>query len=167
MAETPIRWLGVYRSGGTLRRTRGTPLHSVGKSHLKALAIAICLVVLTTSCPAQTATGGGQTASQPSSWTIDSLKAHFDELRTADKELSTDRDKRYEQRFQAQESAQASYKTSSNEFRGTLSDQAGRFVTRSELGGYLMGFVIIMGVLAAWMNRLNRATQQVAAGKSP
>lgn len=108
---------------------------------------------------------------QNSGWTVETLKEHVDQLRADDKvirdlhkeianlnnqhsqELREAADKRYDQRFQAQESAQMAYKTSSNEFRGTLSDQAGRFVSRSELGGYIMSFVITMGVLAAWVRR--------------
>lgn len=104
----------------------------------------------------------GETKSAPSSWTIDSLKAHYDALRASDKELSDTKfkhaqelrdaaDKRYEQRFQAQETAQGQYRTAANEFRGTLADQAGRFVSRSELGGYGYGFVVVMGVLVAWL----------------
>lgn len=104
----------------------------------------------------------GETKNQPSGWTTDTLKAHFDALRVADKELSETKhrhaqelrdaaDKRYEQRFQAQEAAQLAYKTSANEFRGTLSDQAGRFISRSELWGYFLGLVAVMGVLVAWL----------------
>lgn len=104
----------------------------------------------------------GETKSAPSSWTIDSLKAHYDALRASDKELSETRhrhaqelreaaDKRYEQRFQAQETSLASYKTTANEFRGTIADTNSRFISRSELGGYVYGFVVVMGVLVAWL----------------
>jgi len=73
------------------------------------------------------------------------------------KELLAAADRRYEQRFDAQEKAvqaalnaakdavnkaeQASEKRldSVNEFRAQLRDQAGTFVTRSELWGYFIG----------------------------
>ena len=47
-------------------------------------------------------------------------------------ELSKERDKRYEQRFMAQESATVYMRQVTNEFRGQLSDQQATFITRTE-----------------------------------
>lgn len=46
--------------------------------------------------------------------------------------LSQERDQRYEQRFQAQESATAYMRQVTNEFRGQLADQQATFITRTE-----------------------------------
>lgn len=95
-------------------------------------------------------TSGGNTASNPSAWTIDSLKSHYDQLAAKDaeilalhKEISalSDRhaaelrsaaDVRYDQRFQAQEEASKYTRTIQNEFRGSLSDLAGTKLSKSE-----------------------------------
>lgn len=86
----------------------------------------------------------GETEKQVSAWTTDSLKEHVEAL-------MNERDRRYEQRFQAQEAAvkaaihsadRANSKAEAamekrfdgvNEFRQTLSDQAGQFITRQEV----------------------------------
>jgi len=91
----------------------------------------------------QTAASGGQTKESPSSWTVDTLKSHFEEL-------LAEVDKRYEQRFEGQEKAVNAALTAAkeavakaenaaekrfdsvNEFRGQLSDQARTFMPRPE-----------------------------------
>lgn len=116
----------------------------------------------------------GETKQNVSAWTVDSLKMHYDALAGKDniildlhkeidalkshhsQELRDAADKRYEQRFQAQETSLSSYKTTANEFRGTISDTNIRFVSRAELGGYLYGFVVVMGVLVAWLAYASR-----------
>ena len=97
---------------------------------------------------------GGQTKENVSSWTVDSLKAHYDDtnalrwkrdedvaaLRQTNldntvaylKELAQERDKRYEQRFQAQESASTYTRNIQNEYRGSLNDLASTKVPRTE-----------------------------------
>lgn len=87
--------------------------------------------------------GGGQTASQPSGWTIDTLAAHV-------VYMIREADRRYEQRFAAQETAVANALAAAkeavdkaeaatekrfeavNEFRAQLNDQAARLMTRDE-----------------------------------
>lgn len=85
----------------------------------------------------------GETESRPSSWTIDSLKEHVEVTRV-------EMDRRYEQRFEAQEKAVLAALTAAkeavikaevaaekradaaNEFRGQLADQAATLMPRSE-----------------------------------
>lgn len=75
---------------------------------------------------------GGETKADPSGWTVDTLRAMF-EARIAEM------DRRYEQRFAAQEEAIHKSETATerrfesvNEFRAQLADQASRFMPRSE-----------------------------------
>lgn len=98
--------------------------------------------------------GGGQTKANESGWTVDTLKAHVDDINAlrwkrdediaklrqelADsnlaylKELARERDLRYEQRFNAQEAASTYTRTIQNEFRGSLNDLASTKVPRTE-----------------------------------
>lgn len=93
---------------------------------------------------------GGETEKEVSSWTVDSLKSHHDaclryesklaELRHLqlltsieyEAKLSAERDRRYAERFAAQEAATAYMRQVTNEFRGQLSDQQTTFITRTE-----------------------------------
>lgn len=104
--------------------------------------------------PADMGTSGGETADQPSGWTIDTLAAHVSSM-------FREADRRYEQRFVAQEKAVADALAAQdkavqtalmaakeavgkaeaatekrfdavNEFRAQLNDQAGRLMTRDE-----------------------------------
>lgn len=77
-------------------------------------------------------TSGGETKDDPSGWTVDTLRAMM-EARIGEM------DKRYEQRFTAQqdaiiksESATERRFESVNEFRAQLADQASRFMPRIE-----------------------------------
>jgi hypothetical protein len=145
------------------------------RTNAHAWIIAAC-VLLTLAVSARAQTSGGETRQSSSEWTVDTLKEHFDDLRAADKtilslhEKITDLQfahaaamraeaaKASEQRFQAQEKAQDAYKAMANEFRGSLSDSNNRFISRAEMGGYAGGFLMVMGVLAAWigLGRRNR-----------
>ncbi len=107
----------------------------------------------------------GETEKEVSGWTVDTLHNHISDLMRA-------ADKRYEQRFDAQEKAvkdalasadravnkaeTASEKRldSVNEFRKTLSDQTGTFLTRAEFY-WAVGFLLtlILGVAALVFKR--------------
>lgn len=67
----------------------------------------------------------GETEKQVSAWTPDTLKEYLEAVIQGN-------DKRYEQRFQAQESAGLYQREITNEFRGQLGDQAEKFITRTE-----------------------------------
>lgn len=67
----------------------------------------------------------GETEANVSGWTVDTLRVHILALMEA-------ADKRYEQRFEAQEQATLYARQVTNEFRGTLSDQASLFMPRAE-----------------------------------
>jgi hypothetical protein len=87
--------------------------------------------------------GGGETASEASGWTVETLRAHF-------AQIFDERDHRYEQRFDAQEKAVAAALSAAeravakaelaaekrfeavNEFRAQLGDQASTFMPRGE-----------------------------------
>lgn len=56
----------------------------------------------------------------------------LDQRITYEAKLSEERDKRYEQRFQAQEAATTYMREVTNEFRGQLADQQSTFITRTE-----------------------------------
>lgn len=86
---------------------------------------------------------GGETEKDVSAWTTDSLRIHLlsaiqYEAKLAEQKieyeakLAIERDKRYEQRFQAQEAATTYMRQITNEFRGQLADQQATFITRSE-----------------------------------
>ena len=107
----------------------------------------------------------GETEKEVSGWTVDTLHSHV-------VRLLQESDKRYEQRFQAQEKSvkdalasadravnkaeTASEKRldSVNEFRKTLSDQTGTFLTRAEFY-WAVGFLLtlILGVAALVFRR--------------
>lgn len=66
-------------------------------------------------------------------WTIGSLKAHHDMMISYERQVSDERDLRYEERWQAQESATRNLKEYTNEYRGSLNDLSARMATKIEL----------------------------------
>ena len=87
-------------------------------------------------------------------WDIDTLKDHFDSV-------LNERDLRYEQRFIDQNSAlqKAEHTLNKrfdnvNEFRQTLSDQAGTFITRNEVNSRNKSSDDKIDNIEARMNRL-------------
>jgi hypothetical protein len=106
-------------------------------------------LIFTVSALAQNS-GGGQTKANESAFTTDTLKVYLDSQALKDaqilglhKELSELRDKhamelrdaadkRYEQRFQAQEAATAKASANQNEFRGSLNDLSTTKVSSTE-----------------------------------
>lgn len=75
---------------------------------------------------------GGETKSDPSGWTVDTLRAMFEAR-------MSEMDRRYEQRFQGQQDAITKSEAATerrfeavNEFRSQLADQATRFMPRAE-----------------------------------
>lgn len=113
------------------------------------IGVVLAIGLVASPLPAQQG-GGGQTRSNESAFTTDTLKAYLDAIAVKDaqilalhKELSELRDrhsqelrdaadKRYEQRFQAQESATAKATTNQNEFRGSLNDLSATKVSSTE-----------------------------------
>jgi hypothetical protein len=67
-----------------------------------------------------------------SGWTVDTLKIYHDTCIAYEAKLAAERDKRYAERFAAQEAATAYMRQITNEFRGQLSDQQATFITRTE-----------------------------------
>lgn len=67
----------------------------------------------------------GETEKQVSGWTVDTLKEYVESLIDGN-------DKRYEQRFEAQESATKYAQEKSNEFRGSLDDIGKKQMPRTE-----------------------------------
>ena len=74
----------------------------------------------------------GETEERPSGWTVDTLRILMLTCINYEARLAEERDKRYEQRFQAQESATTYMRQVTNEFRGQLADQQSTFITRTE-----------------------------------
>jgi hypothetical protein len=118
------------------------------------LFVLLGIVAIQTTVLAQVSSGGN-TAANPSSWTIDSLKSHYDQLLLKDaeilalhKEISALNDKhaaelraaadvRYDQRFNAQEAASTYTRTIQNEFRASLNDLSNTKVPRTEFDAAL------------------------------
>jgi len=67
----------------------------------------------------------GETEKSVSGWTVDTLKEHLEAIIAA-------HDKRYQQRFDAQESANKYAQEKANEFRGSLEDIGKKQMPRSE-----------------------------------
>lgn len=67
----------------------------------------------------------GETERNVSSWTVDSLKEYLEAVLNGN-------DKRYEQRFQAQEAANKYAQEKANEFRGSLDDVGKKQMPRAE-----------------------------------
>lgn len=74
----------------------------------------------------------GETEKQVSGWTVDTAREHLLTVIQYEAKLAEERDKRYDQRFKAQESATIYMRQVTNEFRGQLSDQQATFITRTE-----------------------------------
>lgn len=75
----------------------------------------------------------GETEDRPSAWTIDSLKELTETRLSAHENLSLERDRRYQERFEAQEHATAYAQEKANEFRGALDDLSTKQATKLEL----------------------------------
>ena len=67
----------------------------------------------------------GETARQESGWTVDTLKEYLESRIDGN-------DKRYAQRFDAQEAASKYVQTNQNEFRGALQDVGEKQMPRTE-----------------------------------
>jgi hypothetical protein len=83
--------------------------------------------------------GGGETKSDPSGWTVDTLHALIEQRFAAMDRTLQEMDRRYEQRFASQEKAIAEKDAATkdrfesvNEFRAQSLDQAARFMPRLE-----------------------------------
>jgi len=127
---------------------KAEPGNRKGGSYFSLLAVLILAMGLTPPLVAQQS--GVQTKANESAFTTDTLKAYLDALSVKDaqilalhKELSEMRDKhaqelrdaadkRYEQRFQAQEAATTKASANQNEFRGSLNDLSNTKVSISE-----------------------------------
>lgn len=66
-------------------------------------------------------------------WTIGSLKAYHDMMISYERQVVDERDKRYEERWKAQEKASQRYQEVSNEFRGSLDDLSSKMATKLEV----------------------------------
>jgi predicted lysophospholipase L1 biosynthesis ABC-type transport system permease subunit len=99
---------------------------------------------------------------EPSGWTIDTAHQHLLDLITAN-------DRRYEQRFiDSKEAVQAALVAADratskaeesqekrnegmNEFRGQLKDQAGTFITRTELYAALVAMAAVVTAISQYL----------------
>lgn len=97
--------------------------------------------------------GAGETKSNPSGWSVDTLSAHLEAM-------MREADRRYEQRFDAQEKAVAKAETAAekrldsvNEFRAQLSDQAQTFMPRNEAAILIRALDDKFDVLAGRVDR--------------
>lgn len=70
---------------------------------------------------------------QPSGWTTDTLRAHLIMRIDYEAQLAAERDRRYAERWSAQEAATAYALEKSNEFRGALGDLSTTMATKAEL----------------------------------
>jgi hypothetical protein len=77
-----------------------------------------------------------------SEWTVTTLKEHYDAL-------LTERDLRYQQRFEAGEKRLDGM----NEFRGALKDAQSTFVTWPMVVTLIIAACAIMGVVAGFMRK--------------
>lgn len=75
----------------------------------------------------------GETERQVSGWTVDTLKQFHDTVIEYEQKLSIERDKRYQERWQAQQDASQALKEYQNEFRGALTDLSTKQATKVEL----------------------------------
>lgn len=121
---------------------------------MRLLGLLLALSLSVGEISAQSSSGGN-TPSNPSAWTIDSLKSHYDQLAAKDaeilalhkemfllndkhsSELRAASDLRYEQRFNAQEAASTYTRTIQNEFRASLNDLSNTKVPRTEFDAAL------------------------------
>jgi Mg2+ and Co2+ transporter CorA len=118
----------------------------------------------------------GETEKSPSAWTIDSLHEHLVDAIAALREWIADHlhsnerlleemDRRYQQRFEAQQLAiDKAERTINdrlqgmNEFRATLDDQNKTFATRDELG---LGLTNIADKISTLDTRLNTEVRRI------
>lgn len=75
----------------------------------------------------------GETSIPIAEWTTGTLKAYHDMQIGYERQVSDERDKRYHERWQAQEIATQNLKEYSNEYRGSLNDLSARMATKDEL----------------------------------
>lgn len=68
-----------------------------------------------------------------SRWTLDSYTSHNEAMRIADEKFQAERDRRYSERWKAQEKAAENLKEYQNEFRGSLEDLSTKQATKLEL----------------------------------
>lgn len=88
----------------------------------------------------------GETKRSESAWHVDTLKEHLEALIASN-------DKRYQQRFDAQESANAYAQEKSNEFRGALDDIGKHQMPRTEAEALIKS---VEGKIDAIASRLDR-----------
>ena len=109
----------------------------------------------------------GETKSDISGWTVDTLHAHMQAIMNDHNRLIfallSERDERYEQRFQAQHEAlklssdlAKDTKASTNEWRGAMNDREIHFLPRAE-------FAAVVKEWADWRNRTVNETNQFLA----
>jgi CHASE3 domain sensor protein len=101
---------------------------------------------------------GGETERQVSGWTVDTLKVLVDERHVSLKELREEIEKRYTQRFDAQEKAigvaQATakeYRASANEWRDAMKDREIQFVRKGE-NSWIVGVVVAIVAVGGFLS---------------
>lgn len=76
-----------------------------------------------------------------SDWSIGSLKAYHDMMIAYERQVTDERDKRYHERWAAQEDAAKNLKEYQNEFRGALNDLSTKMATKDELTAAMRGLI--------------------------
>lgn len=66
-------------------------------------------------------------------WSVGSLKAYHDMMVSYERQVADERDRRYQERWAAQQTASEQLKEYQNEFRGALTDLSALQATKSEL----------------------------------
>lgn len=83
-----------------------------------------------------------------SEWTIETLKAHFDELRKADIEATKIALAAAKEAVQIAENNAEKWRQNANEWRGAMNDKDKNFITRREVWIALVAVIgIIIGLL--------------------
>lgn len=75
----------------------------------------------------------GETNVPIKEWTTGTLKVYHDAIIGYERQVADERDKRYEERWKAQEKASERYQQVSNEFRGALDDLSTKMATKIEV----------------------------------
>lgn len=75
----------------------------------------------------------GETTVPVSEWTTGTLKIYHDAIIGYERQISNERDLRYQQRFEAQEAATKNLKEYTNEYRGALNDLSSNMATKVEV----------------------------------
>lgn len=75
----------------------------------------------------------GETEVNVSGWTTDTLRYHLAQRVDYERQLADERDRRYQERWMAQETASKYAQQIANEFRGSLSDLSTQMATKHEM----------------------------------